>query len=516
MKVSLAATLDIQAFSGSGITDYNSGTTNCIVNTVNGKLRPTQRPSIDISEDSNGAGLTHLNDRGRGIYYWEQNSKLYIVHDNDVYHTSQQTGNDIGNISTGTERVTILETIGTPRLVILDAENDEGYVVSTGETVTAIASNFPSTLAHGGVILDTYLFVMDEDGIIYNSRVNDPTIFDATSFINSERENDKGVYLGKHHDNVVAFSTRTIEFLYDNSNSVGSPLNRRQDISYNVGLVSGLSIWENGDVIYFLGSNPSGQIALYKLENFQISIISSEALSSYFTQGLTQSGLKILMNGLTLMSHDTIIIFIYTLTGAAPGTTLPKLSISIDVTRGQEGFISTNVNSHTVFPLMAWTKRTGGQNATLSARTGEGIFFNGDIINLNDNLVPVDTLLGSTGVYEDGVYEADVYESSTSDNGVNIPLIIRTGLQDAGTADFKFQCRERVMMDKTPSTQTLTIKHSDEDSNDFDSGNTIDTVDKVKQINRCSRFMKRNYQLEYSGDEQVYLDLLDVDLERGI
>ena len=57
-------------------------------------------------------------------------------------------------------------------MVILDAENDEGWVMSTGESLTAIASNFPSTLAHGGAILDTYLFVMDEDGTIYNSAVN--------------------------------------------------------------------------------------------------------------------------------------------------------------------------------------------------------------------------------------------------------------------------------------------------------------------------------------------------------
>jgi hypothetical protein len=512
MKINLAVSLDLQGFSGSGVTDYNAGITNGIINTVNGKTIVTQRPSIDISEDASGLGL---NDRARGIYYWETNNKLYIFHDNDVYATTQDSV-AVGAITAGTERLTILETIGTNRLVILDAENDEGWVMSTGETVTAIASNFPSTLVHGGAILDTFLFVMDEDGVIYNSEVNDPTTFLATSFINSERDNDKGVYLGKHHEHLVSFGTRKMEFFYDAGNASGSPLNRRQDISYNIGLVSGLSVWENGDITYFLGSNPAGQISLYKLENFQPTVISSEALSSYFTQGLTQTGINVLLNGFTFMSHDVIIINIYTLTGASPGQVVPKESFCIDTRTKQEGFISTNVNSHVYFPLMAWTKRTGGQNATTAARTGEGIFYNGDILNINDNIIPVDTLLGSDGVYAEGVYEVDIYTSISESAGENIPLIVRTGLFDGETSGYKFQSRETIEAESTLTSQILTITHSDEVSNSFNTGNTVDLVDDRKEVHECSRFMKRNYQLDFSGNEQVYLESIDVEVEAGL
>ncbi len=263
MKISLATDLEIQGFSGSGITDYNSGSTNVIVNKIGQRMQVTQRPSIDISEDSTGTGLSHLNNRGRGLYYWENNNKLYIVHDNDVYSGDQQVASSAGTITSGSESVTILEAIVTPYMIILDAENNEGWVMNAGETVAQIASNFPQTLAHGGLILDTYLLVMDEDGNIYNSNVNDPTTFSATGVVKAERENDKGVYLAKHHDEAVAFLTRSIEIFYDAGNSSASPLNRRQGVSYNVGCASGLAVWENGDEIYFLGSNPSGQIAVY-------------------------------------------------------------------------------------------------------------------------------------------------------------------------------------------------------------------------------------------------------------
>jgi hypothetical protein len=516
MKINLNTDLDIHAFSGSGVTEYDSGMTNVVIHKKGDKFRGTQRPSIDISEAAADLTVNTMNDRGRGIYYWENNSKLYIVHDNDVYATSQDTAPLTSAISAGTERVTILEAIGTPLLIFLDAENDEGWTMVVGETISAIGSNFPPTLCHGGAILDTYLFVMDEDGKIYNSAVNDPTTFPATGFITTERENDKGVYLGKHHDHLVAFGTRTIEFFYDAGNSVGSPLNRRQDISYNVGCADGLSVWENGDITYFIGSNPSGQLSLYKLEGFKVSPISNDTFDSYITQGLTQESLRVVINGLSAMGNPTLLMTIYTLTGASPGAIVPKLTISYDTATNAWGFWNTAIESHTTFPLMAWTKRTGGQNATVSARTGEGILYNGDIISINDKLIPIDTKLGTEGIYVAGIYEPDIYIASTSANGVNIPVIVRTGQQDFGTSAYKFQGRERVEMENTADSQTLTIKHSDEAVSTFDSGNTIDTSLDRKEVYQGGRFTKRNYQLEYSGDEQIFLEALDVDVSAGL
>ncbi len=72
MKVNVAVSLNIQEYSGSGITDYTSGNTNCISYEDNGKVTTTQRSSIDISEDGVTLGL---DSQGRGIFYWEENSK---------------------------------------------------------------------------------------------------------------------------------------------------------------------------------------------------------------------------------------------------------------------------------------------------------------------------------------------------------------------------------------------------------------------------------------------------------
>ena len=513
MKIPTITSLDIHKFSGSGITDYPTGMTNVV---VHNQTEVTQRPSIDIQEDSSTIGA--LNDRGRGIYYWEANSKLYIVHDNDLYETTQDSIRiaELGGatFSTGTERVTMLECAGTPQLIIVDSENNKLWVMTTGKLLSQVTTNVPTDIVHGGTVLDGFLFIMDEDGVIYNSGINLPQTFNILDFITAERSPDKGVYLGKHHDHIVAFGSRTIEFLYNANNATGSPLNRRQDVSYNIGCADGLGVWENGDIIYFIGSGTTGQIQLWKLENFQIQPISNNTLNSYLTQALTKNGLRIVINGISAMGNDTILFTIYTLTGTSPGTIVPELTFSFDTTNGVIGFWNTPLNSIDTFPLIAFTKRTGGQNATDSARTGEGILYNGDIINIQDRLTPIDTLLGS-GVYEDGVYETDTYVV-TQDSGTNIPITIRTGLVDGGVREYKFQNSEYVVMEKTKNAQTLTVKHSNESSVDFDSGSSIDVSQDRKEVWQGGRFMKRNYQLEYSGDEQIWLEEFHADLGAGL
>jgi len=523
MKVPLIVDLDIHKFEGSTITDYASGLTNCAFHNNNGQIEVTQRASIDISEDA--SEISGLTDRGRGIYYWETETNLFIVNDDTVYEQTQDGGEVVagGEISSGTERVTMLETIGTPRLVILDAENNEGWWVNTpASAVTQISAagvgtydHFPTTLCHGGIILDGYLIVMDEDGVIYNSVVDRPDQFEATSFVEAERENDKGVYLGKHNEHATAFGTRTIEFLYDAKYSTGSILQRRDDIMHNIGCADGLGVWENGDTTYFLGSNTTGQIAVYKLENFNPVMISDDTLNSYFTQGLTQESIRVVFSGWSAMGQDTLIVTVYVLTGAAPGEIVPKLTLCYNSLADKWLFYNTQVNSHTLFPLIAFTKRTGGQNATTSARRGEGIFYNGDIINVNDRLIPVDTLLATTGVYEDGVYEVGVYLEASVGVGSNISTIMRTGHIDVGIRGYKFQDYEYLMMDTTNTSQIMTVKHADEGAMTFTTVGTIDTSSDKKELYQGGRFCQRNFQLEYSGDEQFFIDHLGLELGAG-
>jgi len=508
ITIPLAVDLNIEDFSGAGITHYEAGIVNGLIREDNDQFVVTQRPGIDIFEAAED--YVALNDRARGIYYWEENDTLYSVHDNDVYKDSYS---DIGDLTTGgTTPVTMLETTGSTKyLIILDAENDAAYKITTGDTLSTLnPTNFPTTIANGGVTLDGYLFVMGTDGIIYNSNVDDPLTWAADGFINTERSTDAGVYLGQHHDHLVAIGTQSMEFFYDNANSSGSPLNRRPDISFNIGCANGDSVWENGDIIYFIGSDNSGSLGVYKLENFRVVKISKNGIDSYFTQNITQESFKVIGSGLVVQGHATYCLTMYTL---QPNIS-PDLTIIFDDTVGMWGLWNTVANGYTTFPLVGWTRRTGG--ASTAARAGEGVLSNGDLITVNENMTPLDTVKGYTGYFESGYFLTGYFVESSPDVADNIELGIRTGQWGNGNNRNKVQNKLRPLMEETDTAQTLVIKWTKSGEHDvFTTGRDIDTS-KRQFARRGGRFTKRNYDLTYAGSEQIYLEGLEVDITEGI
>ena len=137
------------------------------------------------------------------------------------------------------------------------------------------------SITRGVVSLDGYVFLCDINGQIHNSNINDITTWTATDFLKASRRSDTGIYIGEHHDNVVYIGTKSIEFFYNAGNASGSPLSRRTDVSYSVGCYYPNSIVEVGDIIYFIGHDHAGWPRVYKLENFQLTAISSNEVEVY-------------------------------------------------------------------------------------------------------------------------------------------------------------------------------------------------------------------------------------------
>jgi len=492
MRVSLAPDLHINAFNGATITEYDSGITNGIVEKRGDILYTTQRPSIDVFED---ASVNVSDARGRAVYHWETADDLYFLNNDTIYKNSHASVVSTAP-TVGTKKCTFLEA--GVYLVLLDAENGEAWTITTGDTVAAISDgDFPSTLTYGGAALDKYLFVMDEDGLIYNSTVNNPTTWAALDYLTAEREKDKGEYLGKHHDNVVAYMGRSIEFFYDAANSAGSPLNRRQDVSYRIGCTSGESVWEEGDRSFFVGTDFSGSLKVFTLENFAIRKVSTSTIDSLLTQAITKNSYYVNGSGFSASGHTFYILNLY----LTPSDSEPTTTLVYDDTTGLWGDWETTVNGLTKFPLMAWTTRNGTQS-----RSGEGILFNGDLITINDNFEPQDTILAST--YVTTGYVQTGYFLESGEVGTAINLKIRTGQSDGGDDVTKAMPNIRHVGDKTTTSQDLTIRWAKENNSSFSSGVTIDTS-KFKRINRIGKFRRINFELDYSGTEALRLEALE-------
>jgi len=586
VKLPIDVTLDMRGISGASVSKKESGITNGIITNSGSRIVLTQRPSIDIFED---ASALSAGAKGRAIYYWDTDTNRYIVNDDTIYRggyaTSAQT------ITTGTDKCKFAEVGG--KLVLLDVENNQGWVISPGGSVVEITDvDFPPKdtgltsknrdLVHGGSVLDGYLFVMFRDGSIYNCDLENPTSWNALNFINAEREEDEGVYLGKHHDHIVAFGSRTIEFFYDAANTSGSPLSRRSDIFHNIGCADGLSVWENGDITCFLGSDPDGNIGGYMMINFVPTKISSSSMDSLFTQAISKDGYKALGSGFSAQGQKFYIITFYTDTGGIS----TESTYVYDIAAKKWYEWETVAGGLTQFPVVDWQIRSGS-----TTRVGEGIYTNGDLFTVKDDLTPLDsvgeqvyvegadivtdvdisftatqtisntgtkfsvfsagetiTVSGSTsndGTYtistvngggssittveativdetfgdtvtvQNTPYVADGYITDSVSSGAAITMLARLGQFDGGTNGNKTMHKIRPVMDKTSSTQNMTIRWANGNEDSFTTGRTVDCSKEYDYARRCGRFNRRNVEIEYSGSEQIHVEELEADISVG-
>lgn len=145
------------------------------------------------------------------------------------------------------------------------------------------------------VFMDGYMFMASNAGQgqrIYNSTLGNPKEWlIGASFIDAEMSSDQIISLARHHNHIVAFGRRSIEFFYNSSNEIGSPLTRqvayaKTDVGlYNFGSPGSFegafaenAMIEVGDVIYFIATANGNMLGLYKIDNFQLEKISDYTL----------------------------------------------------------------------------------------------------------------------------------------------------------------------------------------------------------------------------------------------
>lgn len=505
LRLPIARDLIIDAFTGGTITSMSSYMENCMVDKYSSdggeRLVVTQRPAIDMIED---ASVTVADARGRAMYYWDTNTANYFINNNKVYKSSYNTV--VGTISAGTKKCYFYE-VGT-RLVVVDPENNEVWTITTGDTLAQVTDpQLPSTIAGGGVVLDGYLFLIDDIGVISNCDLDDATAWTATNFTEAERKPDSGVTLARHHDHIVAMGRGSIEFFYDAGNPVGSVLNRRSDIFYNVGCPYEDGVWEDGDSVYFVGRTERGDYGIYVIEAFQLRMISTTEFNSFLTANYAQGSFFPLLAGFAARGHTFLAITLHT----TPSDILPVYTFVYDVSTSLWGLWSSTLSelsTITGFPVAAWTEST-------ASVFGSGILTNGDLMTLKANFSPEDTNDAEFYIIdEDDYVVADYIATFGAGSGSAISMVCRIGHIDGNTNKNKFGTTLEIVADYTTASQTLTVKWSDTDHTTFTSTRTIDLSSRNK-LSRIGKYNRRTYQLEYAGTEIIRLEALEYNQRAG-
>lgn len=492
------------------------------------KYYVTQRPGLDVV--ANPETWVSVDPNGRGIYYWQAQETLITVVGEGVFTGG---GVQLGTITAGLDPVW-MGAIGD-YLVIIDHENDQGWYIDGGLTVTQINDpDFPTELAGGGAVLNGVLYVLSEDGTIYNSGFNDPTTWNALDFLNAEREPDGGEYITKFLDHVVVFGSSTIEFFYDAGNPVGSPLRRREDISYRIGALDAKSVYNSGDVIYFISADVSGSLKLQSLQGFELVPLSSPQLDRYMQARQRGGQVETIISGSHVNGH----LFVYiTFVVEQEGSWLVQETLVFDAITKHFTEFSTRYPGIDFFPVVSWTVRQGSTIAF-----SFGLLTSGHVVRWSGSVVPIDQFQNDpyfspgyiaqgyisslTGVPEQLLYVAPDYievdyideEEYIFEGGSTIEMTVRTETWDADSHGpvanhNKFIHKTEVvgarLAEYVDEDEVMRLRWTDDNYDTYSSYRSVPVGGKQRLVS-CGKTIDRAFELTYKGINRIRVERIDL------
>jgi hypothetical protein len=368
--------------------------------------------------------------------------------------------------------VVVAGTTGTsaPTHTSSTAANGTATLLWAGLEATAscLLNGFPSTkIVPGTAYFDTYVFVMTEDGKIWNSEPNDPTKWDALNYITAEAEPDKGVALAKHFNYLIAFGQWSTEFFYDAGNSVGSPLLPNSTFRIEFGCANGNSVVEMQQTVVWIAVGRNTGRTVLMLEGTRPVPISDVSIERI----LNQSDLtNVRAYSLKISGHYFYVLNLLD----------DNLTLVCDIKSKQ---------------WSVWTSFVNGQETIL-----DGVFYT----SYNNEAYALDN--------DQGVLY-NISEHNYTDLVGPIQFRIRTPLIDAQSTMRKFIGRLEVVGDKIGAT--LRIRHTDDDYQNWSQYRNVDLNATRSVLYQNGNFRRRAYEFFCTDNQPLRLQALEMDLDAG-
>lgn len=427
-------------------------------------FRAVKRPGYSVKHNT-----THTA-AGRGLYAWKGN--LYSVIGDRVYKGTTEVTGGGNRLSTTTGRAFFTEQHKTDLLVI--KAGDQICTVTTGDTFTILTDpQIPTSLVAGIIYLDYYILVMNGDGEIYNSDVDDVANWTAGSFVTAKIEPDDGVALVKWQNYAVAMGAWSTEMFFDDANASGSPLDPAEGVLLDVGCAAGNTAWADEDLIIWLCQSKSGGKRVVAFAGNGVKDLSNPAIDRIIDQEGTNID-QAYGYGMRLAGH---LFYVLTLTTQA-------VTLVCDVHLGTWYEWTSDPGTETYF--------TGIDHAE-----DDGIHYLLD----EDN----------GRVYE---MDFDKYQdvgSSTDD----INFEIRTAPQDFGTSKQKFCHRLTLLGDEQTSASAVTLDWSDNDYQAYSSTRSLDMSTNHPAAYNLGSFKRRAFRLQHVANTPLSIDGIELEVSLG-
>jgi hypothetical protein len=437
------------------------------------KNKTTSEKSVHIRKrDGYSSFLTLVASTNRGIYFWEDQARLYVATGNDITVYSIPDGTVLATLTnifptTTTGEVSFTEFLyddGGVKIVVTD-----GTTLSTIDTANVVVASADADMpVHLPciVFLDGYLFMIKQGTAdLYNSDLNDPLAFTVGNFISSEIIPDKAIWLAKLNNYLLLFGNNSIEYFWDAANESGTPLQRNDSPTKFIGYMGGIA--QLGSKIYFVGDFNHSQANVFMLEDFKMTPVGNESLSRYLN---TVTG-NVKGNLISFSGFNFYVLY------AGSYTYVLELESSL------------------------WHRWSIGDDTFFNMNSS----FNSKIGLVNYSFF---TLTDDNKLYR---FLPSLYQ----DDGENITTRGVTNNEEFETRNKKFMSKLTVWADKPTGASPLLIQWSDDDYQTWNDGITIDLNQDHPSDGRLGSFRRRAFKWTHTANQPLRLGQFEVDLNMG-
>jgi hypothetical protein len=452
---------------------------NCFVDVIRNRKTNDSRDQVVKRAGSALLSASVASSTIRGMYYWNDFNTIYYAVGANVYVYDVNSGSTTtlsSVFSTTSGEVGFCEylyidpsTTSNPSVLVVTDGTTASTITPTGTVVVLSAA--PTPHLPNPIFLDGYLFLVDETTRqIYNSDVNDPLTWDSGSVIVPDIEGDKTLKIAKTNNYFIAFGSKTIEFFWDSESTTGSPLQKNDTFSKNIGYVGGFA--QVGNTIYFIGNSTNSEPAIYKLEDLKVSKVSTPAIERFLIQ-----------SSVTYASVKAALVSI----------------------QGKDFYV-LNADSYTYVLDI---------DSNMWLRWAYKINSKFDITNC------VNTYKTSTyqSVFSLGNNTSELYYFSDSlgdDSGTAFTMKFITDSSDFGTMRRKTMSRLSIICDRPADSTFVSLSWSDDDYKSYNTPRTIELDQDLPSLNRMGSFRQRIFKFEYTGSSLIRLQEFEVEINKGI
>lgn len=418
----------------------------------------------------------------------------------------------------------------------------DAYVFDAGVLTKITDADYPDPTVPGVEYLDGYFFVMDADGVIYNSDLEDPTSWNALNYITAEAESDSGVAIAKHQNYIVAFKDYTTELFYDAANPTGSPLAQYGNTAIQIGCAHGRSVARlDGGLVFISRSKSEGRSVHYfapdsltpaEIANEDVQrILGAATLTNVYAYGLRIDGHPLYV--LTLKDENLTIVYDlatkiwsqWTYRASAAAITLTSLTQS-------GGTATATKASHGL---------SDGDVTTIAGATPAGYngMINATVVDANTFTYPVDSSLSTpatgsvtatmtTETYFPFLYftasggnnyllhesNGKVYHFDSSfldDDGQYIDVKVRTAKYSGGNTKIKTIGKLTMVADKVAGS--IMARQTDDDYQNYTKYRKTTLNVERPSFRRLGSFSRRAFEFRYTDSTRLRLAAIDIDLK---